>query len=243
MYFFHTCLHKQQTPILWLTVLAMYTVHGSFMTTGVSQPAEDRKQLLFSHFLLCKQGPCTVQQQPAHPHLLTIFSRASRWLCNDKAVVLQRKKKQKNKQTSHTFLTSPQDLKKTLLLPSLQKIRGAKWKSIYFCTKLNWPSAHSSHFSAEWVQLSPFPLSYATELCHMSKYFPSLLFKWSISPCGCEQQLLECCKCGSQLCHMHACISLWQTFTPICQSREQDEDAGAVRVSACTECVCLHWSA
>lgn len=53
------------------------TVHRSFMTTSVSQPAEDRKQLPFSHYPLSKQGHWTVQQQPAHPHFLAIFTRAN----------------------------------------------------------------------------------------------------------------------------------------------------------------------
>lgn len=81
--FFHTCLQKQQTPILSVTLLAMNTVqieHGTFMTTSVSQTAEDGKQLPFSLYPLGKQGCFTVQWQPAHPHLLTIFTRANSWL-------------------------------------------------------------------------------------------------------------------------------------------------------------------
>lgn len=62
--FFHTCLQKQQTPILSVTLLAMNTVqieHGTFMTTSVSQTAEDGKQHPFSLYPLGKQGCFTVQ--------------------------------------------------------------------------------------------------------------------------------------------------------------------------------------
>lgn len=89
-----TCLHKPQTPILWVTVLAMHTViqcvwflwlpvYHSWLEIGNS-----------SHSAVSLSVCRDPAQSSGKPLILTFFTRANSWLCNSKTAVLRKTKTQ-----------------------------------------------------------------------------------------------------------------------------------------------------
>lgn len=127
----------------------------SFMSASVSQYAEDRKHLPFSHFPFCKQGHYIAHWQPTHPHLLTIYQSKQPTLQQSHTVTNRPtiKEKKTNKQTPTSLFYFPTGLEESSSLLASKRSEASR------------EIAHVSKLAL--ILVLPF-------LCRVADFLPSL---------------------------------------------------------------------
>lgn len=99
----------------------------SFISASVSQYAEDRKHLPFSHFPFCKQGHYIARWQPTHPHLLTTYQSKQPTLQQSHTVTNRLTvKEKKNKQTPTSLFHFPKGLEESSSLLASKRSEASR---------------------------------------------------------------------------------------------------------------------